>query len=166
MAHLWLPEKDQWLARALTGDGFALPGSPAPLPSGVVLRRAGAADDAWYLLSPPAASVRVNGEAVPLGIRALRDKDEIRVAGAAPVFFSTEKLVAVEPYSGPAGATCLRCAGVIELQSPAAQCPNCRCWYHQSAERGCFTYGDAPICVQCGEEAAVNSEFRWMPEEV
>jgi len=166
--HVWTSEKGQWVARALNDEGFALSGASAASPSGAVLRRSGRddTDAAWYLLAPPTVSVFVNGEAVPLGIRVLRDRDEIRVAGGQPVFFSTEKLIGVEPYAGVAGATCLRCAKTIERNSPAVRCPGCGRWYHQSAERGCFTYGDAPICVECGADAVVSDQFQWMPEEV
>lgn len=165
MAHLWIPENDEWTAHGLADGVLPLPATMPSLPSGVVLRSAGPDAD-WYLLAMPPTTVRVNGQAPALGIRVLRDKDEIRVPGAPPMFFSSEKLVSVEPFTGEPGATCIRCTKVIEPQSPAVRCGSCQRWYHQNPERNCFTYGDGAICVECGAAAVVNDAFRWTPEEL
>jgi len=119
----------------------------------------------WHLLVPPFANVRVNGEPVLLGIRALRDRDEIRVPGAAPLFFSSEELMAIEPFAGSAEAKCPRCTKPIAPQSPAVRCRGCNTFYHQSEARPCFNYGgDHPICVICGADTVLSGEFSWTPE--
>ena len=166
MPHVWKLVENQWTPVALAGDAFALAGAQPASSSGAMLRRAGAEDAGWALLTPPSVSARVNGEPVALGIRALCDRDEIQTPDEAPVFFSTEKLVAVEPYTGPAGGKCPRCTKEIEPGSPAVRCGSCGTWYHQSEARACFTYGENPICVSCASDAVVSGEFSWTPEEV
>jgi hypothetical protein len=167
MPNLWIPEQNEWTPRALSGDACQLPGPP-PTPSGAVLRRAGTGtpDSGWHLLAPPTLAVCVNGEPLALGIRALRHRDEIRVRGATPVFFSTEQLVAVEPFSGSPAGKCQRCSQTIAPGSPAIRCGSCNTWYHQTEARHCFSYGQNPICVVCGADATVSTEFNWVPEEI
>ena len=157
----------EWTTRALSGDVFPLPGATPATPTGAVLRRAapGTPNSDWLLLTPPTLLVRVNGEPVALGIRALRDKDELRIPGGAPVFFSTEQLVAVEPFSGSPEGKCPRCTKPFASNSPAVRCGECNTWYHQIEGRQCYTYKENPICVVCGADAVVTSEFTWVPEE-
>lgn len=166
MAHLFNLVANQWAATALAGDAFDLPGANPSLPSGVVLRRAGLDDAGWVLLAPPTGSARVNSELAVLGVRALRDRDEIQLPGQPPVFFSTEKLVAVEPYSGPVGGTCPRCTKPMAAASPAVRCASCGTWYHQNGRKDCFTYGENPICVSCTNDAVVSDGLTWVPEEL
>ena len=72
-----------------------------------------ARDASWVLIAPPFA-MRVNGQPLALGIRVLRDKDEIiEREENAPLFFSTERLAAVEPFSGDAPVVCARCRNEI-----------------------------------------------------
>lgn len=168
MPNLWIPQLTEWTTRPLSGDVFHLPGATPSAPTGAVLRRAaaGTPDSGWHLLTPPTLPARVNGEPAALGIRALRHGDEIRLPGAAPMFFSTEQLVGVEPFSGSTEARCGRCTKAIELNSPAVRCGGCQTAYHQSEARGCFAYGENPICVVCGADAVVSGEFTWVPEEL
>jgi hypothetical protein len=172
MAHLWISEFDEWTPRPLGGQ----PGSPLfPLPAGnlgpnagVFLRRAAPTADTaksgWHLLVPPFTRVRVNGEPVSLGIRALRDRDEIRVPGAEPMFFSNEELMAIQPFAGSPEGKCPRCAKSISPLSPAVRCAGCHTWYHQTEARACFSYGPNPICVLCGADTVVSGEYSWIPE--
>ena len=168
MAHLFITELNEWTTRALSGEVFQLPGATPSSPAGALVRRAVSAtpDGGWHLLAPPSSSVHVNGEPAALGIRVLRDKDEIRLLGAAPMFFSTEQLVAVEPFAGLPEGRCPRCTKAIEPQSPAVRCGVCNTWYHQADARRCFTYGENPICVMCGSDAVLSGEFAWSPEEL
>jgi hypothetical protein len=131
----------------------------------IVRHGAGRAEH-WVLLAPPHTGVWVNGSSVPLGIRDLQDRDEVRLAGAEPVYFSTERLARVEPYPGgeTKPALCPRCKQRIEPGSPATCCPQCQAWFHQSDEFGCWLY--AETCCQCGQATALNAGYRWTPEEL
>jgi hypothetical protein len=164
MAHLWIYENNQWNPRAATGATLPIPGADGQ----IVIRRAegGAPQDNWHLLAPPSRAPRVNGQAVALGIRALRDRDEICLPGRPPLFFSTEQLVAVEPFTGLPDGRCPRCTKIIPGESPAVRCSGCNTWYHAAADRNCYTYGENPICVVCGADAVVSGEFGWSPEEL
>jgi hypothetical protein len=166
MAQLFKMIGIEWSIISLTEDALSIAGTDPFLPPGVVLRRAGTEAAGWMLLAPPDVSPRVNGVPVQLGIRALRDRDEIQLPGLPPTFFSTEKLVSVEPYTGPVGGQCPRCTKAIDTGSAAVRCGACGTWYHQSEARACFTYGESPICVSCAHDAVVSGEFSWTPEEV
>lgn len=163
MPHVFKIDHGAWAAHPLTGGPFALRGTDAR-DTGASLRSAGAGG--YYLLAPASAAALVNGRPVLLGISALKDKDELAVPGETPMYFSMEQRVQVEAYAGEPGGTCLRCASSIEAGSPAVQCPGCQKWYHQRPDRLCFSYGDHPICVECGADAVVSDEFRWVPEEL
>ena len=164
MAHLWVSKMNEWKTRELSGDSFQLPAAGAG--AGALLRRAanGAPEGGWLLLASPGMPVLVNGAPVQLGIRALRDRDEIRPAGAAPMFFSTEQLMAIEPFTGLPEGKCPRCTRTIEPQSPAVRCAGCKTWYHSTEARSCFCYGEGPICVVCGADAVVSGDYAWTPE--
>lgn len=175
MAHLWMSLEEQWRPVALTGDGYTfkraapdgLEARPADAgaSTAVVLWRAGEGAEArWVLFVPPSAAARVNGYPISLGMRVLRDRDEIRLPGDAPVYFSTEELTSVETFPGSEAVMCPRCASPLDAGLPAVRCPSCGVWYHQSPERSCFTY--AEVCTTCGAETALNEEFRWSPEEL
>ena len=168
MSRLWVTESNEWRIRPLNGELFHIPDANTSARSGAVVRRALSAPPGcgWHLLAPPSLAVLVNGEPVAFGVRVLRDRDEIRVLGAAPMFFSTEELVAVEPFTGLSESRCPRCTKAIEPLSPAVRCGVCSTWYHQADDRRCFTYGDDPICVVCGSDAVVGTEFSWSPEEL
>ncbi|MEY2410116.1 MAG: Prokaryotic finger family 1 [Verrucomicrobiota bacterium] len=168
MAHLWISDLNEWKAQRLASDLFPLETGVPAESRGVMLRRSGTAPAiaTWYLLAPPAVPVHVNGIHVALGICALRDKDEIRLAGAEPLFFSTEEMVEVEPFAGAAQSRCPRCTKILESRAPAVRCPGCGTWYHEETDRACFTYGENPICVACGADAVVGGGFAWSPEEL
>src|SRR5262249_42097750 len=68
--------------------------------------------ESWLLFAPPGTSAYVNGQRLPLGMRVLRDRDEILVPVAANsanelgepqrMFFSTERLAIIQPFPGAA----------------------------------------------------------------
>jgi len=134
MAHLWVNVgKEGWALAELGGDAFVL-AAQANRPVRVrrpsdcvtanaeangaapsdqrareaVLLRSGAGDrERWVLLAAPSKqAVAVNGLPLATGLRVLHDRDEIRVPGAPPMFFSTERLARVEPYAGPSYGRC------------------------------------------------------------
>jgi hypothetical protein len=177
MAHLWIHSPaDGWAVLPLAADRFTLSADAAmPVQSrpadhdstgGVVLRRTvtGDAGENWLLLAPP-REAWINGQELGVGARVLRDKDEIRRQGAAPMYFSTEVLAQVAAFPGFARpAHCPRCRQVIEAGTPAVQCPcpGCRMWHHQSAGCECWTYG--LTCAVCDQATALDAGYRWQPE--
>jgi hypothetical protein len=116
----------------------------------------------WTLLGGREASLRVNGQPLVLGIRALRDRDEISLAGHR-CFFSTEELARVVPFPGLAQpAYCPRCKQKVEPGDPAVACPHCRAWHHQSEKFPCWTYG--PTCALCQlHSTALDAGYAWTP---
>ena len=170
MAHLWLADGPQWSATPLEGDAFLLgTRGPEPLAAGsgspALLRSGAVGDDSWLVLTAD-IDLRVNGTPALLGISALSDRDEIRVPGRAPVFFSTERLACVVPYPGGDGlARCPRCKQPMEVGTPAVRCPAaaCRIYHHEDPAKGrpCWTY--APECALCPQPTALDAGYRWMP---
>ena len=120
---------NEWKTRELGAQPLVLaalntfPDAPDAPGAGAFLSRApNAGQEGWLLFTPAAQPVLVNGEPVFLGLRALRDRDELRLPGAAPMYFSTEHRVAIEPFTGLAEGRCPRCTKVIELLTPAVRC--------------------------------------------
>jgi hypothetical protein len=140
---------------AVNTAGALLPaGADAPV------RLRAVATDAWVLLARPGAAVRINGRRV--GVRVLRERDEI-VVGAARAFFSTERLAQVEAFPGGSAAIfCPRCKQEIAHGSLAVRCPGCGSWYHQREELGCWLYSQR--CQHCAQATPLDGGFRWEPE--
>ena len=124
------------------------------------------------LLSDSSSGVQVNATPIQLGIRVLSHRDEIFLTGGASDFpsrfyFSTERLAHVEPFPGTDGsAICGRCKQPIERGDLAVRCPsaNCGIWHHQTEHLGCWTYSDH--CALCPTPTALDSGFRWTPEDL
>jgi hypothetical protein len=167
MAHLWtLTTESEWAIRPLAHDVHALTpdGSVLLLPTPFA-RPAPTAPSAWALIVGSAPHVTLNGDPLAVGIAILTDRDEIRVAAEAPLFFSTESLPEVNafPSEGPRGV-CPRCKQVIPVGSDAVRCPSCGIWHHQSDELPCWRY--AGRCAVCEQETAEDTGFRWTPQEL
>lgn len=175
MSQLWLSASGQWQPHLLAAPASALTlrdGSlhlsrvPTLAPPLAELCHCPAepGSDAWLLLAPTSASVRVNGHSV-LGLRRLRHQDEIRFSGQPPIYFSTERLAVVQPFPGAERPVhCVRCRQEIVRASPAVQCPGCGLWHHAdaAAQRPCWSY--APTCASCSTATTQNG-FAWIPEE-
>jgi hypothetical protein len=118
---------------------------------------------AWTMVGGREASLRVNGQPLVLGVRVLRDRDEISIAGQR-CFFSTEELALVVPFPGMAQFICCpRCKQKLEPGTSAVACPHCRAWHHQSEEFPCWTY-DA-TCALCQlHSTALDAGYSWTPE--
>jgi hypothetical protein len=178
VAHLWGQAIDgEWHAHVLGGAPVQL-FADAPRvrlapsrrsaadPSEVCLwPSADAAAEDWALLAGPASTVRINGRRVDAGIAVLRDRDEIRVAASAPLFFSSERLASVSlfPDDGTRGF-CPRCKQAIAAGSNAVRCPGCGIWHHASEELPCWTYAER--CAACPQPTALDHGFRWTPEDL
>ena len=165
MALLWQLQHDQWQPVPMAGSLIALSTSGElrkVLPSAIAPIRLRAAGSEWVLLADPGARARINGEPLALGIRVLRDRDEI-VLGGARSYFSTECLACVEPFPGAEVAVvCARCRQKIEPRSAAVRCPGCATWCHQTEDLPCWEY--APTCPLCSASTALDAGYRWEPE--
>lgn len=175
MAHLWLKnESEQWAVLPLEADAFLMTTNP-PRPmssaratdesvSKVVLlcdRREG--KDSWVLISNQERDVRVNGVSLTLGVRVLRDRDEIFVEGVGHLYFSTESLARVEFFAGVRQALyCPRCKQEVKGETEAVKCPQCGVWYHQSEELPCWAYSET--CALCPQLTDLDAGYRWTPE--
>lgn len=126
-----------------------------------IVRVALAPCEEWALVAPPGA-VSVNGEPLALGLRVLRDKDEVS-AGAAQIFYSSERLAVTEPFAGAAAVVCPRCKQSVNPGDASVRCPGCGVVCHESEEYPCFTYTES--CPLCSRASALN-EFAWTPEDV
>ena len=183
MPHIWSEgDEGQWPVSDLDGSLYSLhdsrvqPLTELPAGSGasdsVALCTAHAGGERWALLAGSAARVSVNGNPVTLGIRHLRDRDEILLrSGDASVawrfFFSTEMLACVQPLPAGVTASCPRCKDPLEPGQPAVRCPACCVWHHQNEQsnRPCWTYSE--LCAACNNQAtALDAGFRWTPEEL
>ena len=183
VSHLWtlnaLENGERcWRATSLSRESCALTlasgglrlGAPArgpALATSVVSILAAALPGArpvWTLLAGPQCMVRINAQPLGLGIRVLRDRDEISFAGQR-CFFSTEEFARIVPFSGLAqpAAHCPRCKQRMEPGEPAVACPHCRAWHHQSEKYPCWTY--ATTCALCQiQSTALDAGYSWTPE--
>lgn len=168
MAHLFTfdtaRKPGQWkLIPPSDGDVFTLPRD-------VLIRQPGGRDavhqlggPCWYILSPSDATVRVNGEPLLLGSRAIQHRDEILIDGQR-FFFSTERLAAIAPLPVLDHAVhCARCKQPVETGSLAVRCPGCGAWHHQNEKFGCWSY-DAK-CALCDFATELGGEYRWTPDQ-
>jgi hypothetical protein len=163
MAHAWIKtEGEGWV---VVPPHLSDNGPPA---KGEVLlvRAAAGAKERWLLLAPSSRpTVSVNGLPLVLGIRVLKDRDEVHLAGAPPLFFSTERIAQVEPYaSGGKRGRCPRCDTEIADGVPSVRCPQCGLAYHQDSAGGmeCWTYG--PTCARCPQKTGLEAGYAWTPE--
>lgn len=117
-------------------------------------------DSGAVLVSRPDAAVRINGQAMPAGLRVLADRDEIRV-NHERFYFSSQDPLVVETRNAERVA-CPRCSGMIESGTPAVRC-HCGAWFHQSAEHPCFTYGET--CPLCNVSSQLDAD-PWGPSEI
>jgi hypothetical protein len=173
MAHLWVKDESaQWAVLPFDEDAYSLATvPPQPLregsgndqiaPGAVLMRAEGA--PGWVLIAAAPCDVRVNGEPLVLGIRALKDRDEIRIKGAGAFYFSTESLARVEPFLGSdKGIFCPRCKQQVEEGAAAVKCPGCAVWYHQTENLPCWAYSE--VCALCPQPTALDSGYQWTPD--
>ena len=153
MAHLWHIQDKQWQPREVRAGLLAV---------GAQVRLCAGGNEAWVLIASPSAWVRVNGQPIALGIRSLRDRDEI-VVDSSRYYFSAERSATVAPFPGAEGAViCPRCRKEIAKDSPAVRCPRCGTFHHQREDRACWSY--SAKCGLCDADTALDAGFRWQPE--
>lgn len=180
MTRIFMPTSEGWEIRSLESERYRLHacGSgvgpqllperdpEAAAPHALLLRRREAAEPAdagWALVADRRLRVFVNGEPLVVGLALLRDRDEIRVDGAEPVYLSTERLARVEACERDDAPRCPRCASPIARGELAVRCPGCGVLHHQRADRGCWSY--APKCALCDHASDLEAGLRWTPEE-
>lgn len=137
-------------------------GSDALLVRGSVL--SGGSSPAWFVCAHPAARILVNGEPLDLGIALLRHRDELRLPGAAPLYFSAERFAKVEPCTRTDSPRCPRCAQPIACGEPAVCCPACDVLHHQLPDRPCWSH--LPRCGLCERATDLDAGLSWTPEEL
>src|SRR5689334_11592289 len=84
---------------------LAIPASAGPIHDPILQLGQG---ESWLFLAPPGTRAYVNGQRLSLGMRVLRDRDEILLPTSATneaaepqrMFFSTERLAIVQPFPG------------------------------------------------------------------
>jgi len=182
MAQLWAHQDNaeaEWTCASLdeVGDALGLTGEPARPVAAVgdaqwpatLVRRTGTgagSQDEWFLFAAGRTRVWVNGDGLDLGVRALNDKDEIRVNGVT-VWFSKDRQAGIAPFPGIGRrCVCPRCKTEIPLGSPAVQCPGCSTYHHQnpSEEKPCWTYAEG--CSVCGRPTSLEDGCVWTPEDL
>ena len=171
MPGAWIQTQDSWMMIPLDG---AKSSRTLECASRERLRARQTRSGAFLMLSPatgapvlvagPDSGARVNGNPLPLGIRALRDRDEIFLTRCgARLYYTDECLASVVQFAGADRPVfCPRCKTEIAHDSPAVQCPRCRLWHHQSAELPCWTY--AETCTACDQRTALDGGYSWTPE--
>jgi len=176
MPHLWFETtQGDWAIQTLSGESClklgngaearleATPGETAAEEIRILPAANGAGPQSWVLLGSRTVPVHINGEPLWLGLRTLRDKDEIRV-GSERCFFSTEELAHVVPFQGLAQpAFCPRCKQRIEPGDLSVCCPNCRSWHHQTDKFPCWRYSEfCALCLQ--QSTALDTDYSFTPE--
>lgn len=176
MAQLWFADREgAWTALPLEEVPYVLAEwPPRPLDtradSGTSARAVrmvpgrGPHGMSWAVMAATPGMLSVCGQPVALGMRALADRDSIRIDGMGTLFFSTETLARVEPFPRQdRECFCPRDKLPLESGTPAVRCPGCGLWYHERPDRPCWTY--APTCQMCPQPTAWGSGFRWTPEQ-
>jgi hypothetical protein len=164
MAHLWVQESNPsaWRVVPLRCSAYALT-EDRMLPAEADFAAGGDAElhdigGLWVLTA--AAAVRVNGTPVFGGLRALRDRDELRI-GRRHLFFSTEELPRVVAFAGAAEPVpCGRCRQPLASGDASVRC-RCGVWHHQTDDLPCWTY--ASHCALCDQTTALDGSYRWSP---
>jgi len=184
--HFWMRDRDgEWAVFLLQDqelDLSAMPWPEAPVKTGGEARRGevrlgpgsallhssgvrGPGQPTYVLLSAPEANLYLNGLPLLCGLQVLEDRDEVRVPGLEPAYFSTEALARVEVMdSGSGKVSCPRCSLEIADGTSAVRCPACGIWHHSSEEYPCWGYG--PSCTLCPQPTDMEVGFRWTPAEL
>jgi hypothetical protein len=165
MALLWRRDASGWTPTALPSPACGLGcGDDSTAPT-LLRADAGSPDATWLLLTPPTAPVAVNGHPSHAGLVALRDRDEIRLADGTRLFFSTQEIATVEPFTATStNLRCPRCRRPFVATDLIVRCPGpgCGVIHHQTDDLPCWTYTDR--CAVCPRSTALDAEQRWTPE--
>jgi hypothetical protein len=176
MAHIWLKDnKEEWMAMALNNDVMTLT-KDGVYPVSIVQDEKTvqgsvfikswqhAEEQIWLVMAGRGTRVWVNGRLLQTGIRFLKDRDDVRVHDQLSVFFSTEQLARVVPYTpGASPVFCPRCKQPLVDGTPGVQCPQCGVWEHQDETQAleCWLYAER--CAVCDHLTDLHAGFRWTP---
>lgn len=174
MATLWIEQDADWMALTLAERTYVFCGGRLqPAPDGPddvtrLVRRDGI-ENRWVLLTGAGAKVLVNGQPLVLGIRLLRDRDEILIADQAGqgrrCYFSSQEPPRVVPLPAEYSATrCPRCKQLVVAGTLAVRCPSCGLWQHQTDQLPCWEY--AATCTCCPQATDLNAGYPWTPESL
>lgn len=172
MATLWIEQEVEWLAVTLTertyvfGAGRLEPAADGRDDVTRLVRRDGI-ENQWLALTGAGARVLVNGRQLLLGIRLLRDRDEMLDADETGrgrrCYFCSQEPPRVEPLPAEYSPTrCPRCKQAVVAGTPAVRCPNCGLWHHQTDQLPCWDY--AATCTCCPQTTDLNAGYPWTPE--
>jgi hypothetical protein len=181
MSRIFTPTVDGWSAEPLDGGRYFMRTAggaaveivladedPIAAPAGAALLRVAEVSDGaapgWAILVGADARLLVNGEPAALGLALLRHRDELRLSGAAPVYFSTERLAVIEECARDDAPRCPRCAQPIVRGELSVRCPACAVLHHQRSDRECWTH--LPSCALCDQTTDLKTGLRWTPEEL
>ncbi len=180
MCRVFVPKNEGFEVQPLAADRYRVTvtggGEPSVVSLGdaapsrtetLLLRIPGCADgaaSAWAVLAGRTARVAVNGESLALGVAVLRHRDELRIEGAGPLYFSDERLARVEPCDREDGPRCPRCAQPIPCGDLAVRCPGCGVLHHQLPQRPCWTH--LPRCALCDVPTSLEGDLSWTPEDL
>jgi len=179
MSRIFVKSKDGWKTISLDADRFPLPARDpvewsAPRSgwddadaAALLLRvRQGidGSESSSALVADRRVRALVNGEPIATGMALLRDRDELRMGGAEPVYFSTERLASVEACERDDAPRCPRCAQEIARGEMSVRCPGCGVLHHQMPERECWTYLEK--CALCEQATDLAAGLRWSPEDL
>jgi hypothetical protein len=133
----------------------------------VLARKVNDDKDQWALIVRPGEEeiVHVNGDRVILGMRALRDRDAIQIAGGERIYFSAESAPVIVAYpQGRPPVVCPRCATEIKPGHLVVRCGKCQTYFHQDKEKEleCWLYSDR---CRCDQPTALNDQNCWRPDE-
>ena len=118
----------------------------------------------WVLIAGWEREVAVNGIPLKTGLRVLADRDEIRLGGQEPMYFSAESLATVTIFAGAERPVyCGRCRQELRAGDACVRCPRCGVYYHQTEEFPCWTYAER--CAFCPQPTALDTGLAWTPEE-
>jgi len=166
------PQLEGRTSRAPRAPQVTLDRGGRPARKGVALLRVDAGEDpagrsarrTWVVVAGADARLRLNGQPVPVGLAALSHRDELRLDGAAPLFFSTERQATVAAYPGEDEPRCPRCAQPVGCAELSVRCPGCGVLHHQLPDRQCW--GFAPSCSLCEQPTDLEAGLRWSPQEL
>jgi hypothetical protein len=118
----------------------------------------------FCLVAAPGRGLLINGEPLASGIAVLRHRDEIRLGGRPPAYFSSERLAQIETYRDTDGPRCPRCAQTISPGDACVRCPSCEVLHHQRPDRPCWTHIER--CALCQQPTDLESGLCWAPDEL
>jgi hypothetical protein len=160
VARLFVYRGQEWTILPLDHSPIDLTAEPL---RAVLARKIENDKNFWTLIVSRDQTARVNGDAVALGICALRDRDTIELDGEDQFYFSTDSPPFIASYPGNTPVPCARCSTDIRPGDLSVRCPKCGAYLHQRQDLECWLQFDECICRH---STAMNEEKCWSPEGI